>query len=99
MIDLATETLMSLSAATHSLPDRPHVSTLHRWRTRGIRGIRLETCLVGGRRVTSAEALQRFSAALTAAANGESMPEATRTPKQRDRSIEQAERELDAAGF
>jgi hypothetical protein len=100
MIDLSTETIFpSLSAAASSLPGRPHISTIHRWRLRGIRGIKLETCLIGGRRVTSAEALQRFSAAVTAAANGEPLPETARTPKQRARSIEQAERELDAAGI
>ena len=46
-------------------------STLHAWATRGGRyGIRLETKMVGGRRVTSRAAVRRFIDARTAAANG-----------------------------
>jgi hypothetical protein len=97
MIELSAETIFpSLAAAADSLPGRPHVNTLHRWRIRGIHGIKLETGLIGGRRVTSAEALQRFFIAVTAAANGESPPNSGRTMKERARSIAQAEREFDA---
>jgi len=49
MIDITTETLLSLLDAAKQLPGRPHVSTLYRWRIRGVRGVRLETVLVGGR--------------------------------------------------
>ena len=58
MIDITTETLLSLLDAAKQLPGRPHVSTLYRWRIRGVRGVRLETVLVVGRRFTSKEALQ-----------------------------------------
>jgi hypothetical protein len=95
MCNLQLETLVALCQAGKLLPGRPHVSTLYRWHLRGIRGIRLETILIGGRRYTSQEALERFFAATTAAANGAPTP--PRTPKQRQRAIEQAEREI-AAG-
>jgi hypothetical protein len=45
---------------------RPHLATIHRWATRGLRGVRLEFAQVGGTRVTSEEALQRFFDALAA---------------------------------
>src|SRR5687768_10678992 len=65
MIDLATEQVLPLSSApTHPMlqrgrrPGRPiHRSTLERWRLRGCRGVRLETMLFGGQRVTTVEAL------------------------------------------
>lgn len=57
MID---ESLMTLAEAARSLPHKPHVATLYRWMSRGVRGIRLRTILVGGRRYTSREALNEF---------------------------------------
>lgn len=65
------ETLLSLAAAAAELPRRrrgkpTHVSTLHRWATRGLRGVRLEVLRVGGTTCTSREALQRFFTRLTA---------------------------------
>lgn len=64
MIDPAEESLLTLSEAAELLPGRPHRCTLHRW-ARGVSGgVRLETLLVGGRRCTSREAVQRFIRAL-----------------------------------
>jgi hypothetical protein len=40
---------------------------------KGVRGVRLETVMMGGRRYTSAEAVERFFARLTAA-RGEPKP-------------------------
>ena len=97
MIDLEHERLLSFSEAAATLPGRPNTCTLHRWRLRGCRGVKLETALVGGRRVTSREALQRFSDRTIAAATGEQS--AGRTPRQRERRIAAAERELDKAGI
>ena len=94
MIEIQTESLLSISDAAKSRPSRPHVSTLWRWINRGVRGVQLETCLIGGRRFTSVEALERFSVATTSAANGKSCD--VRTPKHRQRAIEQAEKELAA---
>jgi hypothetical protein len=92
MIDIEHETLVSLNEATRILPGNPHVSTLHRWRLRGVKNTKLETVLAGGRRFTSREALDRFIAATTAAADGTPLP--VRTPAKRARDIEKAEKEL-----
>jgi Protein of unknown function (DUF1580) len=92
VIDPLTENLRSFGEASKALPGRPHVSTLHRWAGRGVRGRRLETVLIGGRRFTSLEALKRF-----AAGNGDpcgSVPAASTRP-----AADDVERRLDAAGF
>ncbi len=98
MFDVCRETPISLTAAAKTLPGQPHIATLHRWRLRGVRGVRLETVLVGGRRFTTQEALQRFFSATTAATNGGESPE-VRTNKSRQQAIERAEAELREAGI
>lgn len=70
MIDLSKERVISLTEAARELPRRrkgvkPHVATLYRWASRGLRNIRLETIQVGGTLCTSVEALQRFCAQLS----------------------------------
>jgi hypothetical protein len=72
------------------------VATLYRWAQTGIRGIRLETIMVGGTRCTSTEALQRFFDMITAACEpvAPSLP-----PKPRRKQIEAAERRLAKAGI
>lgn len=97
MIDLATEKVISLTAATRHLPGRrqgkrPNVTTLYRWAQHGCRGVRLETIKVGGTTCTSLEALQRFCDALTAQAANNPMPEPVAPA--RKASIERAEREM-----
>lgn len=94
-IDISMETLLSLADAAKTLPGRPHISTLHRWRLRGIRNIKLETVLIGGRRCTSHEALARFVGRTTAAASGEALP--TRTPAHRERDLRRAEADMGIA--
>lgn len=61
-IELEHETLVAFSDARTSFRDgrRKSLATLHRWRLRGIRGVRLETLLIGGIRYTSLEAIDRF---------------------------------------
>jgi hypothetical protein len=102
VIDLQHEHLLTLSAAAREVPNRAsgrgvNVSTPWRWSLRGIRGIKLDTILIGGTRYTSREALQRFFVATTAAANGEASP--SRTNPQRERAIADAERELTESGI
>jgi len=68
-IDPLSEDTFPLTEAARRIPrlrnDRPvSTSTLWRWAFRGLRGVRLETTLIGGVRVTSAEALRQFFAAL-----------------------------------
>ena len=65
MIDLQTEQIRLLARASPDVPGRPHASTLIRWAMRGVRGVRLETVVIGGRRFTSLEAIQRFVARLS----------------------------------
>lgn len=53
MIDISCERVVSLTAATHLLPTRrrnarPNVATLYRWTSEGVRGIVLESLMVGG---------------------------------------------------
>jgi hypothetical protein len=59
-IDLTMEQLVPLREAGQLIPGRPHYSTLRRWQHTGLRGICLETVLVGGRCFTSREAILRF---------------------------------------
>jgi len=65
---------------------------------RGVRGVRLETLMIGGVRKTSTEAIQRFFERVTAAADGHT--ERAETPARRRRAVQaRAERELIAAGL
>jgi len=56
-------------AVRRLLPKQPNPATLWRWHARGVRGIVLETVLVGGRRYVTREALERFIDAVTEAGN------------------------------
>ena len=102
MIDIQNEEVVSLAEAAKSkcLPrrrkgKRPHVATLFRWTTVGVRGVVLETLQCGGTRCTSVQALQRFFERCT----DPSAPAKTNTTKAREHEIAKAERELDAAGI
>lgn len=64
-LSIDREELVPLSAAAAWIASRtggkrPNISTLHRWASRGCRGIRLETVFVGHARFTSLEAVLRF---------------------------------------
>ena len=70
VIDPLRDTVLTFSEAAKKLPrlrsGRPlHATTLWRWATAGLRGVKLETVQVGGVRVTSAKALPRFFAQLS----------------------------------
>lgn len=69
-------------------------STVWRWTTRGSGGHRLEHFCVGGRKFTTEEAFARWVSRLSS--QGEPSPE---TPRQRERAIDRAERELAAMGI
>ena len=96
-IDIRNEELVAIAKAPAFIPGRPGRATVWRWVLTGVRGRKLETILVGGRRFTSREAIERFIENGTTASAGE--PTHTRTNRQRERAIEQAERELAAAGI
>jgi hypothetical protein len=55
---LLKETQIGLTQLAHL--HEVHPSTVHRWCSRGAGGVRLETAKVGGRRITSLEAFQRW---------------------------------------
>ncbi|MEZ6070951.1 MAG: DUF1580 domain-containing protein [Pirellulales bacterium] len=99
-IDISKETPITLSVAARRLPrrrrgKRPHVSTLHRWGTTGLRGVRLETIRVGGSRCTSMQALQRFFDALDDAPQQPT----TQSPTRIQRDASSAGEKLEKEGF
>ena len=94
-IDPLSADLVTLAESRNLFPTRPHISTIWRWIQRGTRGHRLDTCYVGGRRYTSHEAVARFLSALNN--NGATAP--AEPSKRRQRQIDQAEAELQAAGM
>ena len=85
---------ITFNEAARFLPaeNRPSYSTWWRWWRKGVKGIRLRTLVIGGRRYTTESAVQEFIAGTTAAASGERPP--TKTPKRRQRNIAKAEVEV-----
>lgn len=59
-IDVFSEDLLTFRQAAAEIPGRPHFLSLHRWAKDGLRGVHLETVLVGGTRFTTKAALNRF---------------------------------------
>ena len=95
-IDVDSETLFQFPEARAEFPGDRRVSlaTLHRWRQKGVRGVKLETVLIGGLRYTSREAIARF----ITAQNEADVSVATVTPAQRRRQSEAAAVELQRMG-
>ncbi len=97
-IDVQSETLVSFSEARSAFPGidrRLSLATLHRWRLNGVRGVKLETVLIGGLRYTSREAIARFIAAQNA---DDALAAPVITPAQRLRQSESARQELERMG-
>ncbi len=69
------------------------LSTAWRWTLRGIKGHRLESFSLGGRKFTTREAFERF----VARTNGERVIDGE-TPRQRERAVERAERRAHELG-
>ena len=73
-MDIQQENMLTMTEASawceSNIGKRVNRSTIHRWRTRGARGVKLEMLLIGGRRFTSSEALHRFFFSTTSAADG-----------------------------
>jgi uncharacterized protein DUF1580 len=93
---MLNEVLIRFADAAKEFPGNPSQATLHRWRLRGVRGVKLETVLVGGKRFTSFSALERFSRAVTSAAAGD--PQAIRSPNRRESAMRRAQNELQRDG-
>jgi hypothetical protein len=106
-IDLKTETTISLVQAARMQPPgrrgRPvTMSCVLRWLLKGCRGpdgemVRLEGVRIGGRWITSIEALERFATRLTP--NLENQPVTPRTPTRRQRASERAAAALGRIGI
>jgi hypothetical protein len=95
MINIGSEHLRLLTKASADVPGSPHTSTVIRWALRGLRGVRLETILVGGRRYTSVEAIERFLERL----NEPSIAPVPSVSRSRQEDIARANRQLDADGI
>jgi hypothetical protein len=67
MFEQASESLILLTEVPGHVGGRPAVNTVRRWAGRGVRGVRLRSWLVGGRRYTSLQALAEFASALNEA--------------------------------
>jgi Protein of unknown function (DUF1580) len=108
MIDLAAEKTFALSHASKFLPSARQgkpvsLSCLLRWIFDGVRTpdgsrVRLEALRLGGKWVTSMEALQRFAEAQTPKLDGDPRP-LPRMPTGRARAAQRAARDLERAGI
>jgi hypothetical protein len=99
MIDVLLERTMPLAQAARRLPRlrggrRVAPSTLWRWASAGLRGVRLEVVRVGGTCCTSEEALRRFFDATNGVVRGG--PAATGAERPAPSEVE---RRLDAIGI
>jgi hypothetical protein len=101
---------ISLAEAAHLVPSfrpgRPtNAATVWRWSARGVRlhnglVVKLETCRIGGRQMTSRAALGRFIAAQTLLFDVEPGPTpAPPTPARRSRLARRASEELERLGI
>lgn len=95
MAKILHENPILLGDVPKHVPGRPSLAAVYRWFRTGIRGVKLETMLVGGKRMTSEAALERFFVASTAVADGLIEEPA----EDRSASIRSAERELERAGI
>jgi hypothetical protein len=101
VIDTTTEQLITLQQGADRFPGsragtRCHPATLWRW----IKDRKLEGVRIGGRWLTSVEALQRYAERETLAALGvEPAPVAPVQTKERQRAIQRAENEAAAIGI
>ncbi len=97
MIDLTKETLLTLNEARSAFPGgkRLGLATIQRWRLTGVRGVRLETALIGGMRYCSLEAIARFISAQNAA---DAPATLVITASQRRKQSESARIELEKMG-
>jgi Protein of unknown function (DUF1580) len=108
MFDLTSETPIRLDDAAKLVPPsrggkRTHISTILRWILTGAKSptgesVKLEAARLGGKWVTSREALQRFSERLTPDLN-QSNEMIIRSPNMRRKAVERAEKQLDQIGI
>jgi hypothetical protein len=107
VIEIASESTLSLAQAADLLPPgrggaRPTLGCVLRWILKGAKSpsgdlVRLDGIRLGGRWLTSREALQRFAERLTPQLDGEGP--APRTANQRRKAAEFAAKQLEAMGI
>jgi hypothetical protein len=101
MVDFTKqEEFFSLRDVARLLPKRSdgkniHLNTVYRWATAGLRGVVLETTPMGGRLMTTKDAVSRFFQQLGYARRRQAQPMA----ETRKRSIEEAKSNLRRDGF
>ena len=94
-IDASTEELIPIATAAQLFPGKPVcIQTMHRWRLKGVRGVKLETLLIGGLRYTSKQAIERFIIA-----QNQASPSLTVAPQQRARQAKAALEKLAQMGI
>jgi Protein of unknown function (DUF1580) len=65
MIDIHCEHTFPFVECPKRIRSRPSPATIYRWALKGVRGVVLETVMMGGRRYTSVEAVDRFFSRLS----------------------------------
>ena len=58
--DMWSERLLTVKEAVEAFPTKVSLSALNGFIYKGVRGVKLETCILGDRRLTSEEAIFRF---------------------------------------
>jgi hypothetical protein len=102
---LTDERVVTFSQAAEHLPKingkKIHVSAIWRWAREGVRGVRLEALLMGGRWLTSVQALERFGTAVAATGRdtGNPTPPRKRGRPSREKAIAAARADLARAGI
>ena len=83
-IDPKIEQLLTLAEACRSIPPRGvSRATLFRWIQKGVRGAVLSTIVIGGRRHTSAEAIDSFISSMNSSDAPAAAPTFTTSQRQR----------------
>lgn len=91
---LTDEKLLPLvQAVEQATGQRPHLSTVLRWCTRGSLGIRLESRVLGNRRLTSEQAVLRYMEQVTSKKDG-TLQQPEMTPRQRTLAANRAAKRL-----
>lgn len=94
MINFAEEEPIPITRAPSHIPGRPALSTVWRWLLVGVRRRMLESGMIGGRRYTSQQAIQRFLAA-----SEPTPPHAALSTSQRRRQSHAANKALQDRGL
>ncbi len=94
MIDFTIEEPIPINSAPSYFPVRKALSTTWRYVLKGVRGRKLESGMIGGRRYTTRQAIARF-----VAPKEEEMPPITVSRSQRHRQSEAAVKALADRGL